>query len=63
MLGEASRASAVAGRLRERGCWAPAIRPPTVPAGTARLRLSVTSLHSDADIDALGEALEDALSG
>ena len=63
MLGETARAVAVAGRLRERGCWTPAIRPPTVPEGTARLRLSVTALHSEADIDALGEALEDALSG
>ena len=43
--------------LQARGIWAPAIRPPTVPAGTARLRLSLTAEHSLDDIDTLIAAL------
>jgi 8-amino-7-oxononanoate synthase len=61
MVGDTDGVAAAARRLRERGCWVPAIRPPTVPEGTARLRLSVTALHADADIDALADALEDTL--
>jgi 8-amino-7-oxononanoate synthase len=45
--------------LRESGIFATAIRPPTVPAGTARLRLAVTAAHTDADVDALLNVLED----
>ena len=44
-------------RLRQAGFFAAAIRPPTVPAGTARLRLAFTAAHSMADIDALLEIL------
>ena len=40
---------------------APAIRPPTVPRGTARLRLSVTAGHTEADIQSLVDALDQAL--
>jgi len=58
VVGESARALALASRLQERGIWAPAIRPPTVPKGTARLRLSVTALHTDAHIDALIAALQ-----
>ena len=61
ILGETARAVAVARRLWERGCWVPAIRPPTVPEGAARLRLSVTALHREADIDALAAALAGAM--
>jgi 8-amino-7-oxononanoate synthase len=39
--------------LRESGFWATAIRPPTVPQGTARVRLAVTRAHEEADIDRL----------
>ncbi|MBI4003602.1 MAG: 8-amino-7-oxononanoate synthase, partial [Candidatus Omnitrophica bacterium] len=57
ILGDARRATEASHRLWERGVWAPAVRPPTVPKGTARLRLSVTALHTDAHIDALIDAL------
>ncbi|MEA1151935.1 aminotransferase class I/II-fold pyridoxal phosphate-dependent enzyme, partial [Klebsiella pneumoniae] len=43
--------------LRERGQWVTAIRPPTVPPGTARLRLTLTAAHEPQDIDTLLEAL------
>jgi 8-amino-7-oxononanoate synthase len=49
-------------RLREAGFFATAIRPPTVPAGTARLRLAFTAAHSHADIDGLLEALDERAS-
>ncbi|ELY4481132.1 8-amino-7-oxononanoate synthase [Cronobacter turicensis] len=58
-VGENSAALTLAEKLRERGCWATAIRPPTVPAGTARLRLTLSAAHQDDDIDALLEALYD----
>jgi 8-amino-7-oxononanoate synthase len=46
-------------RLRDAGIFATAIRPPTVPAGTARLRLAFTAAHTEADIEGLLTALDD----
>ncbi len=55
VLGEPGRALRMAEALRERGLDVRAIRPPSVPAGTARIRLTVTARHGSADIErALG---------
>jgi 8-amino-7-oxononanoate synthase len=55
LVGEPARAMSVAAALRARGLDVRAIRPPSVPAGTARLRLTVTADHRSADVEhALG---------
>ncbi|MTD40622.1 8-amino-7-oxononanoate synthase [Erwinia sp. CPCC 100877] len=59
IVGDNARALRLAQHLRERGFWCCAIRPPTVPAGTARLRLTLSAAHQVEDIDALLEALYD----
>lgn len=56
-LGDAAAALALQARLWDAGIFAPAIRPPTVPAGACRLRLSLSSEHSEAQIDRLLAAL------
>jgi 8-amino-7-oxononanoate synthase len=62
ILGSPQAAIAMSERLKRAGLWASAIRPPTVPAGTARLRLAFTAAHEDSDIDRLLDVLakEDA---
>jgi 8-amino-7-oxononanoate synthase len=59
IVGDNTAAVALSTALWERGLWAPAIRPPTVPAGTARLRLSLSAAHTAADIDRLLAALKE----
>ncbi|MEX8192789.1 8-amino-7-oxononanoate synthase [Comamonas guangdongensis] len=48
--------------LRQRGLWVPAIRPPTVPAGTARLRIALSAAHTEADVNQLLAALAELAS-
>jgi 8-amino-7-oxononanoate synthase len=48
--------------LRERGFWVSAIRHPTVPAGTERLRVTLSAGHREADVDALLEAMGEVIS-
>jgi len=57
VIGPNDEALAVMEGLRERGLWVPAIRPPTVPEGTARLRIALSAAHSEADVDQLIRAL------
>ena len=57
IIGDAGEALAVSEALWERGIWVPAIRPPTVRAGSARLRVTLSAKHSDADVDRLVAAL------
>lgn len=57
VLGEERRALEVAARLEARGILARAIRPPTVPAGTCRLRLTVSAAHETADVTAAARAV------
>jgi 8-amino-7-oxononanoate synthase len=57
VLGEAETALAAARDLESQGLLAVAIRPPTVPAGTARLRLAFSAGHSEAMVDRLAAAV------
>ncbi|MGO3413934.1 MAG: 8-amino-7-oxononanoate synthase [Kluyvera intermedia] len=57
IVGDNQHTLQLAEQLREQGCWVTAIRPPTVPAGTARLRLTLTAAHKSEDIAHLLEVL------
>lgn len=57
IVGEADDALALGARMQEAGYWATPIRPPTVPKGTARLRLAFSASHSAPQIDGLIELL------
>ena len=57
ILGAAARAVEVSARLAECGMLVPAIRPPTVPEGTSRLRISLSAAHRAEEIEALASAL------
>lgn len=57
IVGDNAQTLRLASRLRERGFWLTAIRPPTVPAGSARLRVTLTAEHTPQDIEALLEAM------
>ena len=62
LLGPHEAAQAGREGLRARGIWVPASRPPTVPEGTARLRIALSASHSQADVDLLVLALSDLAS-
>jgi 8-amino-7-oxononanoate synthase len=57
IIGDNAEALSLMESLRHDGIWVPAIRPPTVPTGTARLRISLSASHSQQDIDRLLTAL------
>ncbi len=63
VVGEADAAVALADELWRDGIWVPAIRPPTVPRGTARLRISLSAAHTEVDVDRLLAALAAAAAG
>ncbi|MBR7888705.1 8-amino-7-oxononanoate synthase [Marinomonas sp. A79] len=61
VLGDSQRALRVSEQLRSLGIWCTAIRPPTVPVGGARLRITLSAAHSHADLVLLCDALERVL--
>ena len=61
LVGEAKRAVEVSARLLARGFLVPAIRPPTVPQGTSRLRVSLGAAHERAEVERLARALAESL--
>jgi 7-keto-8-aminopelargonate synthetase-like enzyme len=61
VVGAAERASAAGKTLAEQGFWVLPIRPPTVPAGEARLRFSLTYDHSRQQLSRLVECIDKAL--
>ncbi len=58
LVGDNAETVGLSGALANRGILVPAIRPPTVPKGSARLRISFSAAHTEADVDRLIEALE-----
>ncbi|EMI41927.1 aminotransferase class I/II-fold pyridoxal phosphate-dependent enzyme [Rhodopirellula sp. SWK7] len=58
IVGDDARAVEISERLRERGFFVPAIRPPTVPEGTARLRVSLSAAHRLEHVDDLIDAIK-----
>jgi 8-amino-7-oxononanoate synthase len=58
VVGSEEAALAAAERLRERGLLVVAVRPPTVPRGGSRLRVTLSCDHTDAEVSELLEALK-----
>jgi 8-amino-7-oxononanoate synthase len=59
LVGGARRAAAISDELFGKGIYITAIRPPTVPRHTARLRISLTAAHTEAQVDHLLSTLSD----
>jgi 8-amino-7-oxononanoate synthase len=60
-MGDSKTALQISERLKSLGVWCTAIRPPTVPVGSARLRITLSAAHSDADLVLLCDSLERVL--
>lgn len=61
LMGDSKVALQISERLKSLGVWCTAIRPPTVPVGSARLRITLSAAHSDADLVLLCDSLEHVL--
>ena len=61
VLGDVDTTLLVADKLKQLGLWVGAIRPPTVPKGSARLRMTITAMHTRDDIDRLVDGLSTSL--
>ncbi|MGR8930767.1 MAG: 8-amino-7-oxononanoate synthase [Gammaproteobacteria bacterium] len=57
LIGDSQKAMAISAALMNKGFWVSAIRPPTVPAGTARLRVTLSAAHELDQVDSLLDAL------
>jgi 8-amino-7-oxononanoate synthase len=62
MLGDPERTVSIGERLKQKGFLVAAIRPPSVPAGTSRLRVTFTAAHTQVDQQELLDALREVLS-
>ena len=58
LIGDSAKALAISQELEKQGIFVTAIRPPTVPAGTARLRITLSAAHSEQQVDQLLTALQ-----
>ncbi len=58
IVGDAKAAVDLSQKLREAGLWVQAIRPPTVPEGSSRLRITVMAEHTEEDIKRLAELIQ-----
>jgi 8-amino-7-oxononanoate synthase len=63
LIGDNQQALQLSADLRERGIWVAAIRPPTVPPGTARLRITLSAAHTASDVEQLVGALHELAKG
>jgi 8-amino-7-oxononanoate synthase len=61
ILGDAALCLRASSALRDAGYWVSAIRPPTVPPGTERLRITLSAAHTEAEVDGLVAALSAVL--
>jgi 8-amino-7-oxononanoate synthase len=57
IVGSSEQALAMSAALESKGLWVPAIRPPTVPSGSARLRITLSAAHGPGDVERLLSAL------